>query len=139
MGMREYGVTGYGIDIESLSNMIDDNKLLKAYAEITEQTEEEAQEEIDSCGYDKYETIYHFIENSNTILGYAEHTEDNEGYVMLFDTLPWFMTHKDWALIQSKDDATEYIWNTFKNVVKNDITEKEFKKQVGDVDDTFFG
>ena len=58
---------------------------------------------------------------------------------MLFDTLPWFMTHKDWALIQSKDDATEYIWNTFKNVVKNDITEKEFKKQVGDVDDTFFG
>ena len=37
MGMREYSVTGYGIDIESLSNMIDDNKLLKAYAEITEQ------------------------------------------------------------------------------------------------------
>lgn len=139
MGMREYGVTGYGIDIESLSNMIDDKKLLKAYAEITEQTEEEAQEEIDSCGYDKYETIYHFIENSNTILGWAEHTEGNEGYIGIFDTLPWYMTHKDWALIQTKDDAKEYIWNTFKSVVQDNVQQESFEKQIGDIDDTYFG
>ena len=139
MSMREYSVTGYGIDIESLSNMIDDDKLLKAYADITEQTEEEAQEEIDNCGYDKYETIYRFIENSNTILGYAEHTEDNEGYIGIFDTLPWYMTHQDWALIQSKDDAKEYIWNTFQNIVKDDVQQESFKRQIGDIDDSYFG
>ena len=139
MGMREYGVYGYGIGLETLETMIDKNKFMAEYSktmgnlledEIKEAFENENLTTLISEYINEQEGILYCIN--------ADCEADSEGYVLVTPVFPWQMWSEDWQLVTSIPAMDEYIYSKLGKIVKDDC-KSELIKSIGEIDDTYFG
>ena len=84
----------------------------------------------------KCDRITDIIENSDTIIDFCK-CQDSSSYVLIYDTMPWWMSHEDWKLLESPDDAKNYILNFLKPVLKDGYDKEQLMLWIGIVQDIY--
>lgn len=135
---------GFGIGIDQLMvfDVIDTKKLIKRYIDVV------GTENIELLfkmykKYNEYESykfvefaLQDIIENSDTIINFCK-CQDSSSYVLIYDTMPWWMSHEDWKLLESPDDAKNYILNFLEPVLKDGYDKEQLMLWIGIVQDIY--
>lgn len=125
MSMKEYPIFGYGIDLRDLKF---NDKFFAAFGNEFK-TVEELIMSIDSSEFE--ETII-----PNDAYLEVEIVED-KGYVLYYPMYPWNFSEEELKKFTDSKIMDDYFWSLFKPYVN--MAEDEFKNQIGDVEDTYWG
>ena len=130
MGMREYGVLGYGFGTDQIR--WDFNKLLRTFA--PDECKEYSSEEPNI--YEEFmRDVFEELVSTKSFLSYETACEDND-YIMIYAGNLWDFPKNS---PKTEEQANKQMWDLISRYVKKDFSYKDFCKVVGEVDDTYFG
>lgn len=129
--MREYGIRGFGVNYDNISNYVDRAKLIDFVYE-DEFNEDEA------LGVSNTDLVFEYIEMTDSVLDFV-YADDCTGYILIWDTLPWEMWHKDYKELCTETEAKEYIWEKVSEILDGRLTKEDFFIKLDRIDDTYIG
>ena len=137
MSMREYGIRGFGICFDDVSNYFDREKAIKWLAENYDSTilYNKIEDEHERMNSQIMEDILH-VQNSVIDFAWADETS----YVLIYELLPWQMIyHPDYKILVDEQSAKEYMWENLHEFFDERLTREDFFYKLNIVDDTYLG
>ena len=127
MSMREYGIRGFGVCFDKVANYFDRKKavewlLLK-------------EEECD--GRSNAEIMEEILQLQDSVIEFA--WTDETSYILIYEILPWQMSHKDWKGLETEQLAKEYMWDKLHEFFDDRLIQEDFYYMLDIVDDTYLG
>ena len=133
MSMREYGIRGFGLCFDDVSNYFNRKRaiewLAEHYGDIVE--EEECDGRMNS------QIMEEILLAQDSVIEFA--WAEERCYVLIYELLPWQTYHQDYKLLVDEQSAKEYMWDKLHEFFDERLTQEDFFYKIDIVDDTYCG
>ena len=128
-----FGIKGYGINYDQISNYLDRAKLVDYVFEGAESDDE-------ALALSKDQLLIEALDMQDSIVDFV-YADRVTGYIMIQQKLPWEMWHSDYRELfrNSETSAKEYMWEKVSEFLDGRLNQEDFYLLLDYIDDTAIG